>query len=289
MPYATLHALARTVQIDPGGIILIYSTGRCGSTLVSRALNQADGVFSLSEPDVYTQIQALRAAGASSDTEIRDLVRSCTLMLCGARAARRESRAWALKFRSWGIELGDVLYGTFPEAHVIFLYRQAEAWAQSFARMSRMFEPEGAQIGEVMQHAIGPLVPRMARYLATHTTPMPPIEMLACTWVSVMERCLDLQRQGVRMFAARYEELKTAPRSVLNAMFAYCGVAMSSTGLLDRVLEQDSQAGSTLSQARTRTSSSSLSEAQVIELHRLIRRYAPALSPHGIVPQTFLP
>src|SRR3712207_7974264 len=58
---------------------LIYSTGRCGSTLVSRAFNQADSIISLSEPDVYTQIQARRAVDASRDTETSDLVRSCTL------------------------------------------------------------------------------------------------------------------------------------------------------------------------------------------------------------------
>lgn len=286
VPYDTLHALASTVQVDPRHIILIYSTGRCGSTLVSRALSQAEGVISFSEPDFYTQIQALRSADGSNDAEFSDLARSCTLILCGG-VQHGGTSACAIKFRSWGIELGALLYRTFPEAKVIFLYRHAEPWARSFARMARMFEPEGEQVGRIMYQAVGPLIPLVARYMTTHSTPMPPIEMLACMWVSVMVRCLDLQRQGVPMFAARYEELKTEPREVLTAMFAYCGLTVSSSEAIDRLLEQDSQAGTTLSQAHTQQSRSMLSDDQVVELNRLIQHYAPTLRPDSIVPQTF--
>lgn len=287
--YDTLHSLASTVQIDPRRIILIYSTGRCGSTLVSRALNQAENVVSYSEPDFYTQIQALRTADGSRDAELSDVARSCTLILCRSGMQRDGAPAWAIKFRSWGIELGDLLYRIFPEAKVIFLYRHAEAWARSFARMARMFEPEGSQVGRVMYQAIGPLIPLVARYMATHPTPMAPVEMLACMWVSVMARCFDLQRQGVRMFAARYEELKTAPRELLTAMFAYCGVSVNSNEALNQILAQDSQAGTTLSQSHTERSSSRLSDDQLAELNRLIHHYAPTLRAGTIVPQTFFP
>ena len=41
VPYATLHALAGEVKLDPQRIILFYSTGRCGSTLFSHVLNQS--------------------------------------------------------------------------------------------------------------------------------------------------------------------------------------------------------------------------------------------------------
>ena len=44
VPYATLHALAREVELDPQRIILFYSTGRCGSTLFSHVLNQTPNV-----------------------------------------------------------------------------------------------------------------------------------------------------------------------------------------------------------------------------------------------------
>src|SRR5690348_4471679 len=55
-PYATLHRLAAEVVIDSSRLILIYSVGRCGSTLVSRAFDLVEGVESISEPDVFTQM-----------------------------------------------------------------------------------------------------------------------------------------------------------------------------------------------------------------------------------------
>src|ERR1051325_7084918 len=51
IPYETLHRLAAEVVLDPSRLILIYSVGRCGSTLVSHAFNEVEGVESLSEPD----------------------------------------------------------------------------------------------------------------------------------------------------------------------------------------------------------------------------------------------
>lgn len=289
LPYDTLHALADTVRIDPQRLILIYSTGRCGSTLVSHALNQAEGVVSLSEPDVFTQIQALRAAGHLGDDESGALLRSCTLLLCGARPPHGTASAWALKFRSWGIELGDLFFRHFPEAKPIFLYRNGVAWARSLARMGRLFEPEGAEVGQKMYYAVGPLTPLIAAHMAAQQPPMPTLEVLACMWASVMTRALDLQRQGIPLFAARYEELKVAPREVLAALFSFCGVSPSSSERLERVLGEDSQAGTMLAQAEAQRSSSILSKEQAAELERLIRQHAPSLRADTIVPHTFFP
>ena len=74
VPYATLHALAGEVELDPQHIILFYSTGRCGSTLVSHVLNQTPTVVSFSEPDVFTQLVKLRTAGQSNDAEVTALL-----------------------------------------------------------------------------------------------------------------------------------------------------------------------------------------------------------------------
>src|SRR5262245_1203141 len=46
VPYHTLHALADEVELDPGRIILFYSTGRCGSTLLSHVMNLNSSVVS---------------------------------------------------------------------------------------------------------------------------------------------------------------------------------------------------------------------------------------------------
>src|SRR4051812_44461169 len=81
VPYDTLHRLADELPGGAGNLVLIYSVGRCGSTLISRSLNAVDGVLSYSEADVYTQIAMLRNRDRSRDEEYLRLIRTCTRIL----------------------------------------------------------------------------------------------------------------------------------------------------------------------------------------------------------------
>jgi hypothetical protein len=139
VPYEALHELAREKGDAFRNLILIFSVGRCGSTLLSRALNRLDEVTCLDEPDVYMDLTVLRPRDGSRDAEITNLIESCTRLLYrpAARAAGqkvREVNTLALKFRSFSIELADLFYKAFPSARILFLYRNAETWARSNAR-----------------------------------------------------------------------------------------------------------------------------------------------------------
>ncbi len=237
--YDTLHALAQDVAIDPSRIMLVYSTGRCGSTLVSHVLNQADGIYSFAEPDVFSQFVELREFDGSNDAEMAPLIRDCTKIMCAA-AQSVGALAWAFKFRGFGIELGDLFYQLFPSARVVFLYRGAISYSRSAVRAFRLFEPEMQEIMPHMQQVFSELLRPIAAYSSTHTAVISPLELNACMWVGVIARCLELQAQGVPMFCARYEELKTMPHAVLDAIFSYCGLTVSDGACVDSVLAQDS-------------------------------------------------
>src|SRR5262249_43752520 len=131
-----------------------------------------------------------------------------------------------------------------PEAKLIFLYRNAGPWARSFLRLMRVPDPTAPIPGAGSRGRFGRAVPRLAGRETAST-----LEVLACLWLCVLEECLEMQRHGIRMFVARYEDLNAAPRELLAAMFAYCGLSANAVGNLDAVLEQDSQAGSPLSRA----------------------------------------
>jgi Sulfotransferase domain len=283
VPYETLHRLAAEVGIDPSCLILIYSVGRCGSTLVSHAFNEVEGVESISEPDVFTQMLGHWGARNLEGTEKAELLKSCTLIQC-APGRSKGATAWALKFRSMVMETGDLFYSVFPEAKVIFLYRNAEPWARSFLRLARVSNPAApiplAGNGEGFRRSI----PR----LEARATPSA-LELLACMWLSVMEKCLEMQRRGVPMFVARYEELNAAPRDVLAEMFAYCGLSANAVGNLDTVLEQDSQAGSPLSRASVGEAPVQVSREHVDKLCRLIGEFSQELTADTILPGTYFP
>ena len=79
MPYDTFRQVARQLP-EVEHLIMIYMTGRSGSTLLSQLFNQVDSILSLSEPDVATHFVHLRSADGLRDTELRDLL-DCTVRM----------------------------------------------------------------------------------------------------------------------------------------------------------------------------------------------------------------
>ena len=252
---------------------------------MSRALSRADGVASLSEPDVFTQLVALRAFDHSNDATIGALLADCTKIMAAA-CRSRGATATAFKFRSYVIEVSDLLYRAFPEARVVFLYRDAETWARSVYRALGIGAADAAPPDQQIHRTLIPLV---AAYATTHATPISAPELLACLWVSTMERCLELQRQDVTMFCARFDDLQAAPREVIEALLAYCGCVVADRAKLDEVLARDSQAGTLIAQTKARQSARDLTDHDIDELKRLIRHYSPGLEPSMFVEQTYRP
>ena len=70
----------------------------------------------------------------SNDAEISALVESCLKLLCKPMEQTPHPRGWVIKFRSFTIELGDLLHKHFPNTRNIFLYRNAEPWLNSMLR-----------------------------------------------------------------------------------------------------------------------------------------------------------
>jgi hypothetical protein len=281
IPYETLHRLAAEVVLDPMRLILIYSVGRCGSTLVSHAFNEIEGVESLSEPDVFTQMLGHWGANHLDGAEQAELLKSCTLLQC-APGQCKGATAWALKFRSMVMEMGELFYSVFPEAKLVFLYRNAVPWARSFLRL--MGVPDPAAPLPFAGEGLGRLIPRLE---ARKT--LSALELLACMWLSVMEKGQEMQRCGIPMFVARYEELNAAPGEVLKEMFAACGLARATVADLDTVLEQDSQAGSPLSRASGGQAPVQLSPEHTDQLCRYILDLSEGLTADTILPGTYFP
>jgi len=144
--YQTLHELAATVGVRFQRVIPMQSVGRCGGTLLSRALNRLNTVFSLDEPDFYTNVAMMRPDNGSRDAELTALLRSGTQLMF--RPMKPGVDTLLLKFRPFAIKAGDLMYQAFPDAKSIFLYRNAETWARSVGRsIQALFESQPADTG----------------------------------------------------------------------------------------------------------------------------------------------
>jgi hypothetical protein len=285
VPYATLHELAGEVQLDPQRIILLYSTGRCGSTLLSHILNQTPTVVSFSEPDIFTQLVTLRTAGQSNDAEIAALLYD-SLMIMSAHAQHHGYKYWAFKFRSYVLSVSDLLYQAVPAAKLLFLYRNALRWAHSF---SRAFGATDAALEARMeQSGFRYVIPSVDAHLRTQSRPISWVEYVAHMWVSTMQDSRALQQQGAPLACARFEDLQAAPHAIIQALLAHCELPMPDSARLARVLSADSQSGTAGAQDRA-APARQLTDAELTELDRTIRQYDPTLAPDTILPQTIRP
>ena len=288
VPYETLHDLARMISLDDQKLIFVYSVGRTGSTLLGSALNAVEGMVGLSEPDVFTQLVTYREWDGSNDSEISALVESCMKILCKPTEQTPDPRGWVIKFRSFSIELGDLLYKHFPNTRNIFLYRNAEPWLNS---MLRAFGDAGEDVGfrTWAQGWLSTLVPPITKHAHAGGPLLTLSSMCSMLWLNVLERYSTLQNSGMPGLAIRYEDMKTAPHETLQKIFEYCGLPTSNMEAVYQVLEKDSQAGSGVSQETLSHKKSGLTESQRTDLFRELQAHLAIQSPDFIVPGTWMP
>ena len=279
VPYDTLHALADEVKLDSQRIILFYSTGRCGSTLLSHIMNLNPTVMSFSEPDVFSQLVMLRTAGLSRDAETASLLGD-SVMIMSANARQQGFEYYAFKFRSYVLSVSDLLYQTVPDAKNLFLYRNALTWAYSFSRAFGESSDEGFA-DRLEKYGFRYMIPGVNEYLKTHTH-MSWVEYVARMWVSTMQDIRWLQGQGADLAHARFEDLRTEPHVVIQSLLAYCGLPMPNPDQLAQVLAKDSQAGTEGAQDR-KEFARRLRDTDLVELDRVIRELDPSLAPDTIL------
>ncbi|MCG3169676.1 MAG: hypothetical protein CALGDGBN_01199 [Pseudomonadales bacterium] len=105
--------------------LLVFSIGRCGSTLFSR-LCAACGITSFSEPDVFSAL----ATAQRHDPRSPEIIGAAMAAL--THFAGDGTRGICVKFRSGtNAAIGDFL-AAFPTARYLFIRRELRAWAASF-------------------------------------------------------------------------------------------------------------------------------------------------------------
>lgn len=285
--YETLHDLATEADTAQERLILVYSTGRCGSTLVSRAFAQAVGVGSLSEPDVFTQLVAMLAGNETTPGELRRLVRSCLKIQAYSVLEARQLRTCAIKFRGVVVALWPILFDEFPAAKVVFLYRNAETWAASCARAYRMLDPAVRHFTLQARDLMDQLWVRSGWDADARGGGLDIEDFLARTWLYVIRHCLAMQRREAEIFIARYEELLRAPEASLQALFAHCELAMQATFILQTFMEQDSQGGTLYDRRDLQTRLAGAAGANREAFQRSMSTHSAELSTDFMIPGTY--
>jgi hypothetical protein len=126
----------------PNDQILVhcYSVGRCGSTLLSRAMDATPYSQSLSEPDIFTRLTSYGPAHSSLSvpehtTKLVTLLRcSIITLLYFCHTTHPTKKVVSIKYRSSGVGLAYYIRQAYPPAKNVFLYRDAYNHNESFTR-----------------------------------------------------------------------------------------------------------------------------------------------------------
>lgn len=229
VPYEVFNVLAERLPY-PSHVVLLHSVGRCGSTLLCKALGQLGDVVTLSEPDVYTHIAGMRPSDGSRDRELIELARSATRFLCRSETPQQDT-VWILKFRSQCIEMADLLHEACPNAHALFLARDFTGWMRSMGRLSKIHDPGREE--SYQRNRSNPTMftyPRDRYISLLRADPTPPetrLEDIALHWTSVIKRFLDLHGRGVIRYSLTYDELIRHPERTLQAVATACHIPVN--------------------------------------------------------------
>ena len=269
MPMETFHSMAREIAEPADGLIFIHSTGRCGSTLLSKALQAVPSVHSLSEPDDMTQLVLFRSDCLVPDDWLRSTISSSIKWRFKARSEDAASRV-AIKTRAEVMGLSDLITSSIGPAKHLFLYRDGISWVRSVFQGKLgdgvLDDPkQNRDMEERWSHTLP-----MIREYRREDTPMNPIQIRILSWITAMEAYLSLRETGVPICAARFEDITSHSIPMLKQIFSFCGIDGVNWDEVGMVLGRDSQAGTVFDREERRKFHRELPDSFVSDAREMI-------------------
>ncbi len=237
-------ALSGSLQ-RPANLILLFSIGRCGTTLANHILNTAPDTLALSEPRTFVTLaltrQRLDPARATA------LIGATTLFtlrpLQGAMAPNV-----AIKFHSQVLYQAALYHRAFPQARLIFMYRDAKGWANSFSGFlqnmgfAARMDPQALRHHWLMLSADAPLAD-LATSVDVDAALTPHAQLLAAGWAQAMAQFRALATAGLPFFTLHYDDLRRDRATFIRALLAYCHLSDQNLAQALATFDRDSQEG----------------------------------------------
>ena len=304
--YATQHRLARRVltmslaeleavaNLAPPlpRVILIFSIGRCGSTLLSHALNTVPGVWCLSEPDAFSTLimqhyHSRQRSGFPRDQTIR-LIQACTRLQFRPPPERQDD-VFAIKFRSQALFQADLYHLALPEAACLFLYRDALGWANSVYSMMRQYNfpdtltgPDRTLAWSIFTAASDPAP--LAQIIDLSAPDLPMELALGPAWSCNMAEYTRHLAAGVPFLALRYNEFNRDREASITRMLRHCSLPEGHAAAALRAFEKDSQLGTHLAREVT---TERLTSDRLDRLARVMSQLTEFNAPDLILPDIY--
>lgn len=246
VPLDDLEALASKLPPLPK-LAFLFNIGRCGSTLAGRILAQLPGVWSLSEPDCYTNLAMARRTVPPE--RAKALIAASTRLMCRPPLGVDVDTV-VIKLRSEPIMIAELVVQALPEARYLFLYRDAEGYVNSLGKFVQRIMGEQYIVPEswrVVWHIIsinGPLS-LLDHYFDKPASQLLPAEIHTMTWLIRMDGYLAALGHGVSFQALHYRDLNSDRRLSTARLLEGCGISTEYLDLALNGFDKDAHAGST--------------------------------------------
>eukprot|EP00058_Branchiostoma_floridae_P013425 XP_002598913.1 hypothetical protein BRAFLDRAFT_79844 [Branchiostoma floridae] len=290
IPFSHLQDVADAIRHKVAHVqnVFVYMTGRCGSTLLTRAFEATSIAQAANEPDVFSVINmavlrsrrarqnkdvspnpAARSAVVSDeDDKVKILTNVVTLLNYHLMTADPRHRdVIVYKLRPNSLLIGDLMYRAFPSAKNIFLYRNGmecfESWVKLWFKKVVYWLTRGLTRLGLLRWA--PMVPEQFRSFGDDAKfsdifDGSTIFYAVTLWVGAMQRALELQKMHPEYFfhcLLYYSALARGKEKTLRLLLKRLGLEWNpdedgeETEKMKKSFVKDSQAGTFLS-VRTR-------------------------------------
>jgi hypothetical protein len=289
VPYDNFRTLAHTL-LPVEHLIMMYISGRSGSTLLHHVFNEVDTVMSLSEPDIITQFVHLRAHDHSRDAELRELF-DCTVRMLFKPNPFKQPKTYVLKYRSETLLAMDLFHAAIPHTKNLYLYREAEGFVRSFYRVFNNFEtPLYQTVSDVLQGFTALFnydITAQAAYLDADSDQVSMVQWLTLWWTVAMDWYLEQAARDIPILAVRYADLNAQREQVVKAIFDYCGLPVEQVSKALVAFDRDSQEGTFLARENPREGNKlQLTEDEQQQMNRILARHPAIKVSDFIAPNT---
>lgn len=242
MTTSTLHTIAQRIEVDPGRVIVVSNTTRCGSMLLCDVLQSARaGAVVFREPDALTGVLLL---GNMPTASKRLFLHSVLRVLCKGvndGGALRPRPLVVIKPRGHCIKLLLDMNAALPGCRHLFLYRDALA---TIISMTRAYGTEPAQLWRywLLQSAFARrLCPTLAAGLKgiiiisdsddlnwareeAYFCALPMLAKYTLLWSIICQTYVQCREAGVPISACKLEALQQDSAGTCKAVFEWCGL-----------------------------------------------------------------
>lgn len=219
-------------QPVPDKPIFVCGIGRSGTTLINRAFHQLPQTAVYDEPDVFMQMVRL------PHEERVPLVQAATTSL------NHHGCRMVIKQRSFVTYMMDSILEAYPDAKILFLYRNTFDWITSNMRLILRTPTPPGVVHEVVRMVFKRFLPALD---PAEFRPLQMVEAGALLWLKFNAHYVDLVQQGYPILGVRYEDLVAEPYSMLSQIFEFCDLPQEQVDLALDAFESNSQANTIFS------------------------------------------